>query len=522
MSNRWILLCACLAGGIAALLAGFVPDWDLLNYHLYNPHALLTGRHAIDVAPGQLQTFLNPALHLPFYLLFRFAGTPAMVFAAGALQASQVLLLLLLLRELLGERGLGLKVLLPVAVLGVLGPIFLNQLGGTQGDTLLSLPVLGALLLVVRDYRRSDGRRTFSAGLFAGLLLGLAGALKLTLLLYAPALAAAAFALFPGARRWRVAAGLAVGGLAGMLLAGGPWFWRLCIEYGNPLLPYFNHLFQSPWVAPVSFRDLRFMPQGVSEWLFYPVYWMLDANRVWEYHFRDLRVPLLILACFVLPFVGWRRMRHEMPALGLLWLFGAVSYLLWLAMFSIYRYLSVLELLAPVVLFASALLFLRSRRAFIATFVALLATQAAVHYHRAPDTRAFRMDAATALQRLPADAMVLLDGQQPLGYLALWLDDATPLVQIRGNYTFEALRPHRLREKAWAIAGAHPGPVYLAWPNVDRDAAWMADDLARIGYEPPDPEHCQPVFDHAGLQARLGVTLCRLERAADADQSRGR
>ena len=56
MSNRWILICACLAGGIGALLAGFSPDWDLLNYHLYNPHALLTGRHAIDIAPGQLQT----------------------------------------------------------------------------------------------------------------------------------------------------------------------------------------------------------------------------------------------------------------------------------------------------------------------------------------------------------------------------------------------------------------------------------------------------------------------------------
>lgn len=513
MSNRWILICACLAGGIGALLAGFSPDWDLLNYHLYNPHALLTGRHAIDIAPGQLQTFLNPALHLPFYLLFRFAGTPAMVFAAGALQASQVLLLLLLLRDVLGDRSPGLKFLLPVAMLGVLGPIFLNQLGGTQGDTLLSLPVLGALLLIVRDYRRGDGRRTLATGLAAGLLLGLAGALKLTFLLYALALALAAFALFPGARRFRVAAGLAGGGLAGLLLAGGPWFWRLWIDYGNPLLPYFNGLFQSPWVAPLSFRDLRFMPQGLSEWLFYPVYWLLDTGRVWEYHFRDLRVPLLILACFVLPFVGWRRMRREMPALGLLWLFVAVSYGLWLGMFSIYRYLSVLELLAPAVLFASALLFFSSRRAVVATFVALLATQFLVHYHRAPDAREFRMDAQTALQRLPGDAMVLLDGYQPLGYLALWLDDAVPLVQIRGNYTYEAVRPHRLRKTAWALAGSHPGPVYLAVPKVDREAPWIADDLAQIGFEPLAPERCQPVFDDAGLQARLGVTLCRLERA---------
>ena len=72
------------------------------------------------------------------------------------------------------------------------------------------------------------------------------------------------------------------------------------------------------------------------------------------YRFRDIRVPLALLAVFLLPLLGWRRLRAKRPALLLVCLFLAASYLLWLKVFSIYRYLSVLELLAPVVLFGAA------------------------------------------------------------------------------------------------------------------------------------------------------------------------
>jgi len=523
MSNRWILLCAGLAGGIAALLAGFLPDWDFLNYHLYNPHALLNGRLAIDVAPAQQQTFLNPALHLPFYLLFRDLGPAALTFTAGVLQASQVVLLLMLLRELLGDRLDRLKILLPVAILGVLGPIFLNQLGGTQGDTLLSLPVLGALLLIVRDFGRADGRRTLRAGAWAGLLLGLAGALKLTLLPYAAALGVAAFALFPGARRWTIGAGLAAGGLAGLLLAGGPWFLHQWDAWGNPLLPYFNDLFRSPWVSPEPFRDLRFMPRDRWEWIFYPAFWLLDGHRVWEYGFRDLRVPLLIVASFALPVFAWRRMRREMPALGLVWLFIAVSYLLWLQLFSIYRYLSVLELLAPVVLFASALLFVHSRRGVLTTLSVLLATQLLVDFHRVRDTWELRMDADTALRELPPGAMVLLDGYAPLGFIAVWLPDEVPLVRIRANFMNSDEARYLMHREARQRARTHPGPAWLALPESERNAPFVAADLARVGFQPPDLERCVPAFRSATLQARLGVSLCPLTRTTAAEaQAPGR
>ena len=44
-------------------------SWDLLNYHQYNPFALLNKPFGYDRVPAQSQTFLNPALDIPYYLL---------------------------------------------------------------------------------------------------------------------------------------------------------------------------------------------------------------------------------------------------------------------------------------------------------------------------------------------------------------------------------------------------------------------------------------------------------------------
>jgi hypothetical protein len=112
-----ILLAGSLVGGALALLGGFRPEWDLLNYHLYNPHAWLHGRAAIDVAPAQLQSYLNPLFHLPHYLAFRYLSAGVLVFATGAVQGSQLLLLYLLLKQLLGGKREPVWLLLATALL---------------------------------------------------------------------------------------------------------------------------------------------------------------------------------------------------------------------------------------------------------------------------------------------------------------------------------------------------------------------------------------------------------------------
>ena len=510
-SNRWILLIACLAGGLGALHYGFSLEWDLLNYHLYDPHALLSGRMAIDVAPAQQQTYLNPALFIPMYLVFKTFGTAVLVFIIGAIQAGQLLLLWLILQELTGHRIREWWMLLLVAALGLGGPIFLNQLGGSQGDTLLSVLVLAGLLAVMQDLARPDDSNTLYSGILAGVLIGMACALKLTFSIYALSLGLAAFLCFSGTRRWRMVLGIALGGVLGIGLAGGAWFvyqWQI---YGNPLFPYFNNLFDSHWIGQGDYRDLRFMPGSTAEWILYPYYWLMDPQRVWEFSFRDLRVPLVITVAFLLPLLAWRKMREQAPALRLVLIFIGLSYLSWIRLFSIYRYLSVVELLAPVVIFSSVVLLNQSRRVLLITLVALIGSQALVEYHRGSGTWEFQPGTATRLDDLPADAMVLIDGYEPVAYAALWLNDDVPLVRIRANFMRTTEAQHKLHAMAHQAVRQHPGSFFLLLSQADVEAGFLDGDLAQVGLRLPGLEACTAVFDSEGLQGRLGLKLCRLE-----------
>lgn len=513
--NSWILVFSCLAGGLSALHFGFALEWDLLNYHLYNPHALFTGRLATDIAAAQQQSYLNPALHLPLYLVFRYLNAETLVFVLGLVQGSQLLLLVLILDELTEKRITRSWLLLAVCITGLMGPVFLNQLGGTQGDTLLSIFVLAGLLMVLREMRRPNAAATVRTGIFSGLLLGMACGLKLTIAIYAISLALASFLCFSGSRRWRMIAGLGLGGVLGVLITGGVWFAYLWRTWESPMFPFFNSFFWSPWMDQGSYRDMRFLPKTVLEWLFYPWYWLQDPHRVWEFKFRDIRVPLLVALVFILPLFSWRRMREKAPALGLVWLFLACAYLLWISLFSIYRYLSVFELLAPVVIFSSLFLFVNSRRGVLLLVLALAGAQAFVIHPRGSSSKEFQADAATVLAVLPSDSMVLIDGYEPLAYAALWLDDEIPLVRVRANFMRTTQPQHRLHELAQQTVRAHSGPVYLLLPGLEREAPFLEQDLAWLGLSLANYGECRAVFNSEELQGRLDLMLCPLRKSGD-------
>ena len=63
-------LLICLAiGATASVLMGQDANWDLRNYHLYNPFALLHGRLWRDLMPAGPQSYFNPLLDVPYYVL---------------------------------------------------------------------------------------------------------------------------------------------------------------------------------------------------------------------------------------------------------------------------------------------------------------------------------------------------------------------------------------------------------------------------------------------------------------------
>ena len=54
------------------------------------------------------------------------------------------------------------------------------------------------------------------------------------------------------------------------LLAAGPWALAVLKETGNPVFPYANDIFHSPFIPPVAMADNRFRPASLEELLNVP------------------------------------------------------------------------------------------------------------------------------------------------------------------------------------------------------------------------------------------------------------
>src|SRR5262249_782742 len=133
-------------------------------------------------------------------------------------------------------------------------------------------------------------------------------------------------------------------------------YWALHLEQttGNPLFPYFNETFKSPLALPAPYRDMRFLPTHFWTAVLFPVLFTLNWAIADDIPFRDIRVMLAYVTAIaaILFWLGGRRSKDPLvfpDAARPILAFAAVSYLVWLKMFAIYRYIVGLEMLAPLI-----------------------------------------------------------------------------------------------------------------------------------------------------------------------------
>lgn len=305
VETGFVALCAGLLALAVTYLAGHDHNWDQLNYHVYAGVAAFSDRFDQDFFAASIQSYLNPYSFVPFFALLK-TGWPAL-FVAGTLallHAGNLVLAHRLALALLPQRK-DLWLRIAAVALAAMAPVFLVELGSSFNDVIVSLPVLAALLLLVRADR--DHWRTLST---AGVLVGIATALKLTNAPYAVACAAAAG--WVSGSTWRartVRVLLFAGGCAlGFLLVGGYWSYLLWREFGNPFFPFFNAVFQSPDFAAISIKHERFLPQSAHEFAARP-FLMADprADVYTETNAPDVRFAVAAALSLVLPFTLLRR-----------------------------------------------------------------------------------------------------------------------------------------------------------------------------------------------------------------------
>ncbi len=425
------------------IVLGKDTSWDFRNYHWYAPYAFLNHRQALDVVVAHQASYYNPFLDIPFYWLATHTHAWIALGVLGAVQGANVVPLYLIAREGLRipDRKIGAGAL---ALLGQAGALTLSMFGTSYYDNVMSVFVLAglAILILGRETLRT-GSPARAAGLAgaAGFITGCAFGLKLPEMPFCIGFAAALLALGGSLRQQGVR--LLAGGIAGLLgfaLFSAWWMLHIKALTGNPLFPYFNEYWHSPLVLASPYRDMRFIPIHFWRQLLFPVLFSVDWHVADDLGFQDIRVLVAYLTVIPAALI-WLLRRESGDALLdkrvtlPLFAFAAVSYFVWLRFFAIYRYIILLEMLAPILIVAAVGLFLLPRRTrylvLAALGFAILVTARSDFLERAPVEDPYIQVALPPIAN-PDKTMVLMTGDEPLGFLAPSLPHQIPILRIDG------------------------------------------------------------------------------------------
>ena len=512
----WVLA-GLLAMGVivAASLVGSDASWDFRNYHLYNPFALLNKPAGFDIGPAHMQTYFAPTMDLLYYGLIRsIRWAPALNMMASVPQAVAVVLAFVLTCRLLQPRSASEQAACAIFVaISATGAAGGSTIATTMSEMLpAALIVVALLLLIPRDLGSTPPLvRLF----WAGVLVGLACGLKLTMS-YVTIATAAVLGFIPRRTVLELATRpflFGIGVLIGAVTLSGYWWINLWVHFANPFFPIFNDVFKSPLATADRFVDTTFLPRSLLDALRAPWIWTLHVSHAAsESRVRDPRFALALLAaviCLVQAAFRWRQGRSWPVVFVSAWfLFGFV---LWRLEFSIYRYLSVLELVSGTMMALVALpLARRFGRPWLALagsgglLAACLVVTVFPQGNRAPPgTPPLVVD----LGPLSPDSMVLLLDNEPMAYLAVFADPRVRFIATNDFFmTLDAT--HLMRRQVEAAIKGQRGPLWgLDSPPEQGDRSEQTlkrYDLVRGA--------CRPVRSNV---SPLAIRLCRLEHRDD-------
>lgn len=426
----YLLVFSFFGCGFLSLAIGHDANWDLRNYHYYNPYMVFHNRLSIDHNVAGIQTYLNPTLDmLTTYPLIRFFGAAGYSFILGAIHGINFFLIVLIALELMNYYDfLSYKYRVFLAILagalGMSGAMASSEIGTCFGDLTLSPLNLGGLWLAIKSFQSRDDKNRILSIAVCGLVIGLSIGFKLINGPYGVAIVTAVLLKW-GRGRLRALSALIVCLILGIVITHGWWFLFLFMHYQNPIFPFFNGIFHSPYIDPTNHRDLRFFPHGWAQHLFYPFFFS-RKHLTAEIWFRDFRFPLAyicvlsILVSSAVPVLRKQKSATKIsPSFIFLITFIVAAYIIWQRLFSIQRYLISVELLLPVVILITCLTLLRKwgAGAFILVGLFLVLTTEVASWGRIDLTKGpFNKISQNNPAAIISNSVIIL-GDRPLGYL---------------------------------------------------------------------------------------------------------
>lgn len=359
--NLLVPILSFIAFGFISIYLGQDLNWDLLNYHYYNGYSFLNNRMLFDYAPAYSQTFLNPILDIPTYLLITYCKPILASFIVGGLHGLNFWILYIICQNIFKKFDNIKKSLasLGIAALGTLDVGFWSEIGTFFHDNITSLFVLSSLYFIIKYYSTEKRYQL----LLSGVMIGLAAGTKLTGLIFAIALFISFIII--EIKKWtklkRIYL-LFIGFIAAFLATNAFWMIRLYEYTHNPFFPFLNKIFKSTYyntTEPLTFVTYHF-PQTLLEHIFYPFYFINNHSsvaNVAQVDFSESRYAILYALLIIMGVIilykklRKREIKKINPIFLLLILFTISSYIIWQEAFSVYRYLIPIGLIVPIIIF---------------------------------------------------------------------------------------------------------------------------------------------------------------------------
>jgi hypothetical protein len=474
------------ASGVVSLVLGQDTNWDLRNYHFYNAHSFLNGRLMYDVAPAQIQTYINPLPDLPVYWMITNLPPAVCGFILGAVPGLNIWLLYRISFLLLGDIPKRKRRWLSVfaAITGFFGAANISEIGTTFYDNITSLFVLSAILITVKKFNTQAPNVTSTSRFWviaAGFLLGCGTGIKLPVAVYSIgylfSILILKCSLVQKAERLLLS-GFGIG--LGIFATLGYWMYVLWTHFQNPLFPFYNKVFNSPYYILENFSDDRFLPRSGFQGLFYPFYFFSNPRLVGEVWFRDVR----FLVCYVLfaLFAGlvifsfltrraqvsrWTGFAEKIsrgdPTHAFLIAFFVLSYVVWQVKFSIYRYVIPLEFLSPVFIVVMLMYVVPKNWKYLRIsffiFVVIILFISPMNWGRTEWTENYFEVGLPDTEDMETATVIMADNQA-LSYIIPSFPEGTRFVSVNNNF-MDPYRQTKLQEIAESYVRKSTGDIYL-------------------------------------------------------------
>ena len=225
-------------------------SWDGLNHQIYLGWVADSPRFDKDYMAASLQSYQYPYLYWPVYKL---AISGATGLTAGIVLSSLHLIAVppvwIVAKMLIpGKDALNIGLRTASVALAFMSAVPLKTLEATGNDLLAAAPLLWAIAIAFKAINLDDSSSKYSlwhSAFFSGLFGGVAVACKLSngpLVIFIPFLFLFSQASLQIRLKCFFINAVAVG--ASFILAYGYWGYQLWLQFGNPLFPFYDSLFE--------------------------------------------------------------------------------------------------------------------------------------------------------------------------------------------------------------------------------------------------------------------------------------